>query len=228
MRRLDALAPEAVRRYFDGEADRFDAIYRDEKALLQKIIDSLFRSVIHRRVALMLEWCGDLTGKRVLDVGTGSGRYAVEMARRGAEVTGLDFAPAMVDMAKEAAAAAGVSDRCQFEAVDFLEWCAPHHFDICVGLGFFDYTADPRPFLAKMAEVTTERGIFSFPMRWRFRTPTRWLRLRLRGCPVYFYGEDQVRSLVEQTSGWDGMRLERLSRDYLVNVPVAGPSPGAN
>ena len=214
---MDAVAGEAVRRYFDGEADRFDAIYRDEKSLSQKLIDSLFRSVIHERYEMALGWCGDLTGKRVLDVGTGSGRYAVEMARRGAQVVGLDFAPAMVEMAQSAAAEAGVADRCYFEAVDFLTWCAPHHFDICLGIGFFDYTADPHQFLARMAEMTQERGIFSFPMRWRLRTPTRWLRLRLRGCPVYFYDEGQVKTVVD-ASGWGGTRIERLSRDYLVNV----------
>ncbi len=217
MRRLGVAAEQAVRRYFDGEADRFDAIYREEKGLSQKIVDSLFRSVVHHRYAIALQWCGDLTGKRVLDVGTGSGRYAVEMARRGAEVVGLDFAPAMVEMAQAAATEAGVADRCRFEAVDFLEWCAPHHFDICLGIGFFDYTADPRQFLAKMAAVTQERGIFSFPMRWRLRTPTRWLRLTLRGCPVFFYDERQVKTLISD-SGWGGAEVKRLSRDYLVNV----------
>ena len=214
---MDAAAGDAVRRYFDGEADRFDAIYRDEKGLSQKLIDALFRSVIHKRYEMALEWCGDLTGKRVLDVGTGSGRYAVEMARRGAEVVGLDFAPAMVEMAQAAAAEAGVEERCHFEAVDFMTWCAPNHFDICLGIGFFDYTADPGQFLARMAEMTQERGIFSFPIRWRLRTPTRWLRLRLRDCPVYFYDEHQVKRLID-ASGWGGAKIERLSRDYLVNV----------
>jgi len=214
---LGVAVEQAVRRHFDGEADRFDAIYRDEKSLSQKIVDTLFRSVIHQRYAMALQWCGDLTGKRVLDVGSGSGRYAVEMARRGADVVGLDFAPAMVEMSQKAAVEAGVAESCRFEAVDFLEWCAPHHFDICLGIGFFDYTADPRKFLAKMADMTQERGIFSFPMRWRLRTPTRWLRLALRGCPVFFYNERQVQTLFDD-SDWGGAVIERLSRDYLVDV----------
>jgi 2-polyprenyl-3-methyl-5-hydroxy-6-metoxy-1,4-benzoquinol methylase len=214
---LGVAVEQAVRRHFDGEADRFDAIYREEKGLSQKIVDTLFRSVIHQRYAMALQWCGDLTGKRVLDVGSGSGRYAVEMARRGADVVGLDFAPAMVEMSQKAAAEAGVAESCRFEAVDFLEWCAPHHFDICLGIGLFDYTADPRKFLAKMADMTQERGIFSFPMRWRLRTPARWLRLTLRGCPVFFYNEYQVQALFDE-SDWGGAVIERLSRDYLVNV----------
>ena len=39
-------------------------------------------------------------GSRALDVATGTGDLAVELARRGAEVTGLDFAPAMLEIAR--------------------------------------------------------------------------------------------------------------------------------
>ena len=39
-------------------------------------------------------------GSRALDVGTGTGDLAIELRRRGASVTGLDFAPAMLDVAR--------------------------------------------------------------------------------------------------------------------------------
>ena len=42
-------------------------------------------------------------GSRALDVGTGTGDLAIELARRGASVTGLDFAPAMLDVARRKA-----------------------------------------------------------------------------------------------------------------------------
>jgi demethylmenaquinone methyltransferase / 2-methoxy-6-polyprenyl-1,4-benzoquinol methylase len=42
-------------------------------------------------------------GSRVLDVATGTGDLAVELSRRGAEVTGMDFAPAMLEIAREKA-----------------------------------------------------------------------------------------------------------------------------
>ncbi len=45
---------DRVRRYFDGAAERFDAIYRSDKGLGQKLIDGLFRGVIHRRFELTL------------------------------------------------------------------------------------------------------------------------------------------------------------------------------
>ena len=206
---------EAVRRHFDGEAARFDAIYDTEKGVAQRCLDALFRGVVRQRFALTFARCGEVAGQRVLDVGCGSGRYAVEFARRGARVTGLDMAPAMLDMARAAAAEAGVGGRCRFEAGDFLQWPAPHGFDICLGIGLFDYVSEPGPFLARMRELTAGRGVFSFPIRWRLRTPTRWLRLKSRGCPVFFYDRRQVEDCLG-AAGWRHVRITKLSRDYLV------------
>ncbi|MCB0125992.1 MAG: class I SAM-dependent methyltransferase [Caldilineaceae bacterium] len=36
------------------------------------------------------------SGGRILDVGCGTGRHAVELARRGYQVTGLDFSAGML------------------------------------------------------------------------------------------------------------------------------------
>lgn len=217
---MEIASAEQVRRYFDAEAERFDAIYRSDKTLYQRLIDRLFRTVIHRRYALTLELCGDVQGKRVLDVGCGSGRYCLELARRGADVVGLDFAPTMVSMARQRAAELDLADHCRFEVAEFLEWCEPHPFDICLGIGFFDYVAEPQQFLAKMRQITGGQGVFSFPVRWTARSLTRWVRLSLNRCPVHFYDGEQVARLLS-SSGWEGADVHRLSRDYLANARAA-------
>jgi len=43
----------------------------------------------------------DLTGKRILDAGCGTGALAFEMAARGADVTGVDISPQLVDIARK-------------------------------------------------------------------------------------------------------------------------------
>jgi cyclopropane fatty-acyl-phospholipid synthase-like methyltransferase len=207
---------EQVRRHFDNQAERFDAIYREEKRLSQKLVDRLFRSVIHRRFQLTFELCGEAAGKRILDIGCGSGRYGVEFARRGAEVVGLDFAPGMIEIAREAARAAGVGHRCRFLNHDFLTWCEPSHFDICLAIGFFDYIEKPGVFLEKIHGLGPEQAVFSFPARWTLRSLPRWIRLRLTHCPVYFYDAKESMQLLAD-AGWKSVTLHRLSRDYLLH-----------
>ena len=48
-------------------------------------------------------------GGRLLDAGCGPGRHSLEFARRGVDVVGVDVAPRFVDLAREAAAAEGLS-----------------------------------------------------------------------------------------------------------------------
>ncbi|HOW84792.1 MAG TPA: methyltransferase domain-containing protein [Candidatus Aminicenantes bacterium] len=45
----------------------------------------------------------------ILDIGCGTGRHAIEMARRGYKVTGVDLSPSQIDRARAKAAAAGVA-----------------------------------------------------------------------------------------------------------------------
>ena len=48
----------------------------------------------------------------VLDLGCGSGRMTVELARRGYDMIGVDGSPEMLSAARDASEAAGVADRC--------------------------------------------------------------------------------------------------------------------
>jgi demethylmenaquinone methyltransferase / 2-methoxy-6-polyprenyl-1,4-benzoquinol methylase len=92
-------------------------------------------------------------GSTALDVATGTGDLAVELARRGAEVIGMDFAPAMLELARQKAP--GLA----FEEGDALELRhADASFDaVTVGFGARNFSDLDRG-LAEMARVTRPGG----------------------------------------------------------------------
>lgn len=76
-------------------------------------------------------------GASILDVGCGTGRHAVELARRGYMVTGVDISAQMLAKAKDKANAAGVS--VEWVHSDATRFCLDKAFDsaICLCEGAF-------------------------------------------------------------------------------------------
>lgn len=70
----------------------------------------------------LLSWLpADLTGKRLLDAGCGTGLLAVEAARRGADVVAVDIAPTLIGLAQERAASVTGPGRVTFQVGDMLD-----------------------------------------------------------------------------------------------------------
>ena len=57
----------------------------------------------------------------VMDLGSGDGRTVIAAAKRGARAMGIEYNPKMVELSKENAAKAGVSDRAEFMKADLFE-----------------------------------------------------------------------------------------------------------
>jgi ubiquinone biosynthesis O-methyltransferase len=69
---------------------------------------------------------------RVLDVGSGTGRYALKLARRGASVTALDQSPEMLAVARQAAQQEGLLIDFQLASLDEGLPLAASQFDLLV------------------------------------------------------------------------------------------------
>jgi SAM-dependent methyltransferase len=78
------------------------------------------RTTVERaqQIDWLWEQLGLQPGLRLLDVTCGPGLYAVELARRGVTVTGIDFSPASIDYARQLAVDQGVAERCTFVEQD--------------------------------------------------------------------------------------------------------------
>ncbi len=204
---------DSKREYWDNVAQEFDTFYRKEKRALRRVVDKIFRKNMAERFSLTLKECKNVDGKKILDVGCGSGRMTIELARRGAHVAGIDLSENMLKMAMAIAQKLDVEKNCEFISDDFLSHIFTKNFDILIALGFFDYTKDPVPYLAKMKSLTREKCIFSFPSKFAFQVPLRMIWLKARKFPVYFYTKKELKRLF--TPIFPRFRIKNISAGYL-------------
>ncbi len=212
---------QRVSAFFDRRAAGFDAIYSGRRAPHLRAWDRLTRRNLFERLEFTLQALEPLAGASVLDVGCGSGRYGVALARRGAaRVVGLDVAPRMLAIAGELARAEAVDDRCSVVQSEVTDYRPGRTFDGVVAMGFFDYVETPGEVLAHLRPLTRRRLVASFPARGAFRVPFRRAWLALHGCPVWFYDAGGVRRLCEDA----GFRVERLESRGPILLLSAAPA----
>ena len=213
---------EIQARFWDHESQAFDAIYSHRKTALSNWLDRVFRSDMYERFRFAMEHSQPIANRTVLDLGCGSGRYAVACATAGASrVLGIDIAPRMLELARSLASENGVADRCSFEHTDVLGLDTNTKFDVIFAIGLFDYIRDPVPVLSKIRELTAGRAIISFPRLWTWRALPRKLRLSLRGCDVFFYTRAAILKYMNQ-AGFAVSEVQRVGKlDCVVAIPQA-------
>ena len=99
---------------------------------------------------------------RILDLPCGQGRHAIELARRGYDVTGVDLSPFMLGVARERAEASGV--RVRWLSGDMRVALHGETFDLVLNLftslGYFDDEADDRRVVRAAASMLEPGGRF--------------------------------------------------------------------
>jgi SAM-dependent methyltransferase len=207
----------AVQRFFDSQAGHFPEVDAASAGLLRRGANAVFRRSLHLRFDRVLEKCRPLDSRSVLDVGCGSGTYAIRLASLGARrVVGIDFAPKMIDLARRRAADNGVSDRCKFLTVDFRAYEPSESFDFVVAMGVMDYVADPAPFVTRVIQLTNKSAFLSFPKSGGILAWQRRLRYR-RKCPLFMRSREDLRRLLDPSAS-ARFEIESLARDWLVAI----------
>lgn len=186
-----------VKRIFEDKSCSFDSVYSQESGIFMNFINRIFRWDIRERARMSFDRLSGDEIRTVLDIGCGTGRLALDLARCGKKVTGIDFSSSMIEAAqrlKEREGATGV----EFLYADFLEYGFSGSFDASVALGFFDYAADPSLFFSKMNGITKNMLIATFHIKGSVRSLFRKARLFLLNRPVYFYSREEINNLMEQ------------------------------
>jgi ubiquinone/menaquinone biosynthesis C-methylase UbiE len=202
---------QQIAKYWNDIANDFDAIYTGNKGPIGRGLDRWLRRDIYQRYEWVMKEAGpaDLRGMKICDIGCGSGRFVVSLAKRGAQVTGVDFAPDMLKLSAQLAEKEGVTERCKFVLSDALNWKTDEKFDLVIAIGFWDYVVDPLPTLKVIRSLTKTTFLSAWPRAGTLRAGIRKVRLKADGCPVYFFTLPQVEDLLQRA----GFRVE--SREIL-------------
>lgn len=121
---------------------------------------------LHQINPLRLDWIdsqASLAGQRVLDVGCGGGILADSMARRGAEVTGIDLSTKALKVAQLHALEAG-TPRIQYREVSAEALAAevPGSFDVVTCMEMLEHVPDPASVVCACATLVKPGGSVFF------------------------------------------------------------------
>jgi len=123
-----------------------------------------------------VEAIGIGAGDRVLDVGVGTGNAAIEAARRGAAVTGVDLTPAQIELARARCASEGVEVDLRVGDAEALE-VPDAGFDVVLSVMGVIFAPDHARAVAELARVCRPAGTVAitawagggWSSRWRTR-----------------------------------------------------------
>ena len=117
---------------------------------------------LHQINPLRLDWIhalADLNQKRVLDVGCGGGILADSMARKGANVTGIDLASKSLRVAQLHALETGTPNIQYREiSVEALAQEQPARFDVVTCMEMLEHVPDPGSVVRACAELVKPDG----------------------------------------------------------------------
>ena len=109
------------------------------------------------------DFVGPFQHRRILDVGTGTGRAAILFARGGAHVTAVDASDQMLEVARARAAEAGAQNISfavgDAHALDFVD----RSFDVVCCLRVLMHTPQWRVAIAELCRVADQRVIVDYP-----------------------------------------------------------------
>jgi SAM-dependent methyltransferase len=159
---------------------------------------------------------GPVAGRKVLEVGAGSGRDALELARAGAATFVLDYSPASLELVQRQARERGIPVhvvRADALAMPFREGA----FDVVYHQGLLEHFRDPQPLLVENARITRSGGrvVVDVPQTFHLYTVMKQILIALN---AWFAGwETQFTpGQLEERLARTGLRVRRTYGEWMV------------
>ena len=184
---------------FWRERTEIDEVYTTEGRIVEQIVAE-----------------GPIRGRRVLEVGAGSGRDSVALAEGGAVAVVLDYSMASLGVARAVAVRAGA--RIHLLRADALRLpFRDDSFDVLFHQGLLEHFRDPMPLLVENVRVLARQGLLLVDVPQRFHVYT-LLKHFLIALGKWFAGWETEFTIgeLERLLGRAGVRVTRRYGTWMV------------
>jgi len=208
-----------------SERDHYSYTVYADPATARTFDDRRFGGPIGEIVAasqarVLTDFVGRIKDRRILDVGTGTGRAALLLARGGAIVTGVDASDEMLAVARGRAAEAGVA--VTFQTGDAHALTFPDRsFDVAVSLRVLMHTPGWRTSVGELCRVADQLVIADYPsiasvalVQSLLRRVTHALGARTEPYRVFSDGE------IAAAFAAHGFRIRSIHRQFVLPIAV--------
>lgn len=169
MNQLDGIATK-------NDKGSWDQLWRGRKRLY-----------VYRNVISSAESClGGAAGRSILEVGCGRGATLLELARRGANVVGLDYSEDALAICRERSSRNGIAGHADFVNGDARKLPFPSEsFDFVFSVGLIEHFEDPGAILAEQHRVLRTGGylLVQVPQKYSLYTAIKKVMIRLGKWP---------------------------------------------
>jgi len=204
--------------------DHYSYSVYDDPATARSFDERRFGGVIGELVAgtqarVLTNFVGRVHNRRILDVGTGTGRAALLFARGAAQVTAVDASMEMLAVARQRAVAQGVE--IAFEVGDAHALRFPDRaFDVVVSLRVLMHSPDWRACLRELCRVADQLVVVDYPSRRSFAVFQAAIRrvlhtVGVRNEPYRVFGHGEI----ERAFADCGFRIRSVHRQFV--LPIA-------
>jgi len=175
--------------------------------------------IASEQARVLANFVGRIKDRVILDVGTGTGRAALLLARAGARVTGVDPSVEMLAVAQRRADEEHLAVRFLPGDIHRLEF-ADRAFDVVISLRVLMHAADWRQSIAELCRVADQLVIIDYPSRASFAALQSLVRhvthaLGARTEPYRVLSDREIARELKRS----GFRVRSVHRQFV--LPIA-------
>jgi ubiquinone biosynthesis O-methyltransferase len=170
---------------------------------------------------LILQFVGDVRGRKVLDIGCGDGELSLVLAKRGAAVTGIDVSGAMIDAARARAKRHDTAVAFEIAQAEKLPFQADQ-FDMVTAITILCFVKDAGPVFREISRVLRPGGLLVIGElgKWSIWAARRRIRAWL-GSPLWRRGHFRTASELRDLAQSVGLDVQAV-RGAIFYPPSGG------